>query len=160
MASIKATGPISKRGKEKSSRNAIKHGLNVATSHESDPLYHEIAKELLDSGFSHEQVVEAVNSLLEFRRVMVAYSKIYRQAEYKGDHFIDMARRLSKVHYSDLGYERKSDLLEAQTLFRRVARWDLKYGSLEAKRSSLLIPLKRYQRSAVSKLSKSLLRGR
>ena len=160
MAEFKATGPISKRGKERSSKNAIKHGLNVALTPESDPLFHELARDLLESGFSHEQAVEVSRSMLELRRVMTVYSETYWGADFRCDHFMRVAENLNHVHYSDLGYERKSDLREVQNLFKTVAKWDLKYGSLEGKRAALLKPIIRYQRKAVSSLSKALCRAR
>jgi hypothetical protein len=156
----RATGPISKRGKERSARNAVKHGLNVATTHTSDPLFQEIAGDLLGLGYGYEQTVEAANALLEFRRVMAVYSKTYWSSDFSGDHFMQVAENLNHVHYSTLGYERKSDLREAQKLFKTVAKWDLKYGSLEGKRAALLKPIMRYQRNSVSRLSKALCRAR
>jgi hypothetical protein len=156
----RSTGPISKRGKERSARNAVKHGLNVATTHISDPLFQDIAADLLALGYGYEQTVEAANALLEFRRVMAVYSKTYWGADFRGDHFMQVSENLNHVHYSDLGYERKSDLREAQNLFKTVAKWDLKYGSLEGKRAALLKPIMRYQRNSVSRLSKALCRAR
>ena len=155
-----ATGPISKRGKERSACNAVKHGLNVATTHISDPLFQEIAGDLLALGYGYEQTVEAANALLEFRRVMSVYSQTYWDSEFKGDHFMQVAENLNHVHYSELGYQKKSDLVEAQNLFVKVAKWDLKYGSLEGKRAVLLRPMMRYQRNTVSRLSKMLCRAR
>ena len=156
----RATGPISKRGKERSALNAVKHGLNVATTHISDPLFQEIAGDLLALGYGYEQTVEAANALLEFRRVMTVYSQTFWGTEFIGAHFMGVAENLNHVHYSDLGYERKSDLREAQKLFKTVAKWDLKYGSLEGKRAAVLRPMVRYQRKAVSSLSKALCRAR
>ena len=156
----RSTGPISKRGKERSARNAVKHGLNVATTHTRDPLFQEIAGDLLALGYGYEQTVEAANALLEFRRVMTVYSKTYWSADFSGGHFMQVAENLNHVHYSELGYERKSDLREAQKLFKTVAGWDLKYGSREGKRAALLRPMMRYQRNPVSKLSKALCRAR
>ena len=156
----RATGPISKRGKERSARNAVKHGLNVATTHTSDPLFQDIAGDLLALGCGYEQTVEAANSLLEFRRVMSVYSQTFWEADFKGDHFMQVADNLNHVHYSDLGYQKRSDLVEAQNLFVKVAKWDLKYGSLDGKRAVLLKPMARYQRKAVSRLSKALCRAR
>jgi hypothetical protein len=156
----RSTGPISKRGKERSARNAVKHGLNVATTHTSDPQFQQIAGNLLALGYGYEQTVEATNALLEFRRVMTVYSETFWGTEFTGDHFMEVAERLDHVHYSTLGYQRKSDLVEAQSLFRSVAKWDLKHGDLTGKRAALLYPLCRYQRKAVSRLSKALCRAR
>lgn len=156
----RSSGPISKRGKERSARNAVKHGLNVATTHISDPLFQEIAGDLLALGYGYEQTVDAANALLEFRRVMTVYSQTFWGAEFKGDHFMQVAERLDRVHYSILGYQHKSDLVDSQRLFRSVAKWDLKYGDLTGKRAALLCPLCRYQRKAVSSLSKAICRAR
>ncbi|QJD72194.1 hypothetical protein [Marinobacterium sp. LSUCC0821] len=156
----RSTGPISKRGKERSARNAVKHGLNVATTHISDPLFQEIAGDLLALGYGYEQTVDAANALLEYRRVMKVYNQTYWEADFSCAHFMQYAENLNHVHYSELGYQKKSDLVEAQNLFVKVANWDLKYGSLEGKRAALLKPLMRYQRSAVSRLSKALCRAR
>lgn len=155
----RCTGPISKRGKERSAKNAVKHGLNVATSHISDPLFQEAAGNLLALGYGYEQTVSAVTALLEYRRVMNVYTTTYWAADFTGDHFMQVAKNLNHVHYSELGYQKKSDLVEAQNLFLKVAKWDLKYGSLEGKRAALLKPMIRYQRNAVSRLSKALCRA-
>ena len=160
MAELKATGPISKRGKERSSRNAVKHGLNVVLTPESDPLFHELARDLLESGFSHEQAVEVSRSMLELRRVMTVYSETYWGADYRTDYFLQIADKLNQGNCSELGYEKNSELISNQKFFRKAAKWDLKYGSLAGKRAALLRPMMRYQRNAVSKLSKALCRAR
>ena len=81
----KYTGPISKRGKERSARNAVKHGLNVATTHINDPLFQAIAGDLLALGYGYEQTVEAANALLEYRSAMQIYARTYWSTEYQGE---------------------------------------------------------------------------
>jgi hypothetical protein len=159
MAEFRATGPVSKRGKERSSRNAVKHGLNVAITPDNDPLFHELARDLLESGYSHEQAVETARSLLEIRRVMMVYSQTYWGADYRTDYFLKIADKLNQGHYSEFGYEKHSDLMSNQKFFRKAAEWDLKYGSIAGKRAALLRPMMRYQRNAVSRLSKALCRA-
>ena len=96
MAEFRATGPVSKRGKERSSRNAVKHGLNVAITPESDPLFHELARDLLESGYSHEQAVESVRAMLEYRRVSTVYAETYWQTVYEGEQAAGAIKDLSE----------------------------------------------------------------
>ena len=155
-----ATGPVTKRGKEKSSRNSIKHGLNIATTPERHPLFHELAADLLDSGFSREQAVEAVYAILEYRRVMDVYRLSYFSVQdYKGVEYEMNLKSISILSDEDLGIEDANDRNLLTTLFSSMHKSEKKFGSLEGKRCDSVKNLIRYQRSAVSKLSKALARS-
>lgn len=158
MAEFKATGPISKRGKERSSRNAVKHGLNVALSPESDPLFHELARDLLESGYSHEQAVEVALSMLEFRRATSVYAETYWGTVYDGEQASYAIEGLV-----DQIIDSKSIALFEQALASTLvkeARKEMAYGSVEVKRGLAVHKQLRYQRNAVSRLSKALRRAR
>ena len=158
MADFKATGPISKRGREKSSRNAVKHGLNVAITPESDPLFHELARDLLESGYSHEQAVEIALSMLEFRRATSVYAETYWGTVYEGE----QASKAIEGLVDQIIDSKSMALFEqalASTIVKR-ARKEMAYGSVEVKRGLAVHKQLRYQRNAVSRLSKALCRAR
>ena len=156
MAEFSATGPISRRGKERSSRNAVKHGLNVAITPESDPLFHQLARDLLESGFSHEQTVEAVRSLLEFRRATTVYADTYWNTKYEG---VGIEILVEELLDQVMASKSVQLFKQAQKAIKSCSG-ELKHGCIEAKRASCLQPQIRYQRAAVSKLSKALCRAR
>ena len=158
MAEFLATGPLSKRGKERSSRNAVKHGLNVATTPEREPLFHELARDLLESGYSHEQAVEVVRALIEFRRATMVYAETYWGTVYEGEQASNAIEGLV-----DQIIDSKSMALFEQVLANTLvkqARKEMAYGSVEVKRGLAVHKLIRYQRKAVSSLSKALCRAR
>ena len=158
MAEFRATGPVSKRGKERSSRNAVKHGLNVAITPESDPLFHELARDLLESGYSHEQAVEAVRALLEFRRVTTVYAETYWGTVYEGDQASSAISSLTEQIMASKSMAMFEKALSSNLVKR--ARKEMAYGSVEIKRGLVVHKLIRYQRNAVSRLSKALCRAR
>ena len=158
MAEFQATGPVSKRGKERSSRNAVKHGLNVAITPESDPLFHELARDLLESGYSHEQAVEVARSMLEYRRATLIYAETYSGALYDGEQASNAIEGLV-----DQIIDSKSMALFEQALASTLvkqARKEMAYGSVEVTRGLAVHKLIRYQRKAVLSLSKALCRAR
>ena len=158
MAEFKATGPISERGREKSSRNAVKHGLNVAITPESDPLFHELARDLLESGYSHEQAVEVARAMLEFRRATAAYAEIYWGTVYEGEQASSAISGLTEEIMASKSLAMFEKALSSNLVKR--ARKELAFGSVEVKRGLAVHKLIRYQRKAVSSLSKALFRAR
>ena len=158
MADFRATGPVYKRGKERSSRNAVKHGLNVATTPEREPLFHELARDLLESGYSHEQAVEAVRALTEFRRATTVYAETYWGTVYEGEQASNAIDCLVDQIIDSKSMELFEQAL-ASTLVKR-ARKEMTYGSVEVKRGLAVHKQLRYQRNAVSRLSKALSRAR
>lgn len=158
MAEFRATGPVSKRGKERSSRNAVKHGLNVAITPESDPLFHELARDLLESGYSHEQAVEIARAMLEYRRATLIYAETYWGTVYEGDQASNAIDGLVDQIIDSKSMALFEQAL-ASTLVKR-ARKEMAYGSVEVKRGLAVHKQLRYQRNAVSRLSKALCRAR
>ena len=158
MAEFKATGPISKRGREKSSRNAVKHGLNVAVTPESDPLFHELARDLLESGYSHEQAIEVSRAMLEFRRATTVYADTYWGTIYEGEQASSAISGLTEQIMASKSMAMFEKALSSNLVKR--ARKELAFGSVEVKRGLAVHKLIRYQRKAVSSLSKALCRAR
>ena len=158
MAAFKATGPISKRGREKSSRNAVKHGLNVAVTPESDPLFHELARDLLESGYSHEQAIEVSRAMLEFRRATTVYAVTYWGAIYEGEQASSAISGLTEHIMASKSMAMFEKALSSNLV--KCARKELAFGSVGVKRGLSVHKLIRYQRKAVSSLSKALCRAR
>lgn len=158
MAEFKATGPISKRGREKSSRNAVKHGLNVAITPENDPLFHEIARDLLESGYSHEQAVEVARAILDYRRATTVYADTYWGTIYEGEQALSAISGLTEQIMASKSMTMFEQALSSNLVKR--ARKELAFGSVEVKRVLAVHKLMRYQRKAVSSLSKALCRAR
>ena len=158
MAEFKATGPVSKRGREKSSQNAVKHGLNVAITLESDPLFHELARDLVESGYSHEQAIEVSHAMLEFRRTTSVYADTYWGTIYEGEQASSAISGLTEQIMDSKSMAMFEKALSSNLVKR--ARKEMAFGSVEFKRGLLVHKLIRYQRKAVSKLSKALCRAR
>ena len=158
MAEFRATGPVSARGKERSSRNAVKHGLNSAITPESDPLFHELARDLLESGYSHEQAVEAARYMLEYRRATTVYAEIYWGIVYEGEQASSAISGLTAQIMASKSMAMFEKALSSNLVKR--ARKEMAYGSVEVKRGLAVHKLIRYQRKAVSRLSKALCRAR
>lgn len=158
MAEFKATGPISKRGKERASRNAVKHGLNVAFTPESYPLFNELARDLLESGYSYEQSAEAARSMLEFRRATAVYAEAYWATVYEGEKALSTINGLTDQIMASKSMAMFERALSSNLVKR--ARKEMGFGSIEVKRTIAVHRLIRYQRNAVSKLSKALCRAR
>jgi len=73
----KSTGPKSRKGKSKSSKNAIKHGLNQVIDEESiDPTLYQ---SLINEGLSEDEALMMVMAISEYRRVMEAWEYEYHQ---------------------------------------------------------------------------------
>ena len=158
MAEFKATGPISKRGREKSSQNAVKHGLNVAFTPESDPLFHELARDLLESGYIHEQAIEVSRAMLELRRTTTVYADTYWGTIYEGEQASSAISGLSEQIMASKSMAMFEKALSSNLVKR--ARKEMAFGSVEVKRGLAVHKLIRYQRKAVSSLSKALCRAR
>ena len=158
MAEFRATGPVSKRGKERSSRNAVKHGLNVAITPESDPLFHELARDLLESGYSHEQAIEVSRAMLQFRRTTTVYADTYWGTIYEGEQASSAISALTEQIMASKSMAMFEKALSSNLVKR--ARKELAFGSVEVKRGLAVHKLIRYQRKAVSSLSKALCRAR
>ena len=158
MAEFKATGPISKRGKERASRNAVKHGLNVAFNPESDPLFHELARDLLESGYSHEQAVEVTRAMLEYRRATTVYADTYWGAVYEGEQASNALKGLTEQIMASKSMAMFEKALSSNLVKR--ARKEMAFGSVEFKRGLAVYKQIRYHRKAVSSLSKAFCRAR
>ena len=73
----KSTGPKSREGKSKSSKNAIKHGLNRAIDEGSiDPILYQ---SLIDDGLNEDDALAMVMAISEYRRVMEAWDYEYQR---------------------------------------------------------------------------------
>jgi hypothetical protein len=74
-----STGPISARGKQKSARNAVKHGLSIPTDPADDNV-RALAALLWPAAASNHisaLAVEAARRIIDFNRVRVAHRALY-----------------------------------------------------------------------------------
>ena len=102
----------------------------------------------------------AVNAILDYRRVMDVYRLSYFSVQdYKGEEYEMNLKSISILSDEDLGIEDSNDRKLLTTLFSSMHKSEKKFGSLEGKRCDSVKNLIRYQRSAVSKLSKALARS-
>lgn len=148
----KSTGPRTIQGKRAVRRNAIKHALNVAVSHEADPLFWELCSELIQCGYEYEEAITCTNALLELRRVMSQYSAMYwAQEEYIKPNGITVEMLLNGEFSEDGLTNDQQEKRILGILTNRPSR-----SPREFARCMAVHPLRRYQRSAVSRLSRAL----
>lgn len=67
-----STGPQSATGKQRLSKNAFKHGLNVPFEAMIDPRFDRLSGYLLADGYSPDQAQQLASAILKHRRVMEA----------------------------------------------------------------------------------------
>lgn len=80
----RSTGPKSQFGKKASSLNALKHGLSLMTSPQSEEVG-KLANELLrhaDNDLALPYAIEAAQSILDYARVQNAYQMAYTFLEH------------------------------------------------------------------------------
>jgi len=74
---LKSTGPRSAAGKQTSSQNSRKHGLNSTPDFESSPEYQTLVDLIAEDRFSAFACADIAAGLLNYRRVMDAYYETY-----------------------------------------------------------------------------------
>ena len=72
-----STGPRTKSGKSRSSKNSIKHGLNQALDLEHDNRFIMLLKLVKEDGYAHDEAYSIISAILDHRRVMEACYEQY-----------------------------------------------------------------------------------
>ena len=154
----KSTGPNTSHGKRISSRNSIKHGLNVKVDFESSDTYTSLKSLLVKQGCSPFEVADIATSLLNYRRVMDAYYESYTQPE-EGDefnwnmHLPGVYRTMKEMSVSSVT---AGELLGVNRVFARLQRDERRRGGPVFRRTVNCHKLIRYQRHSISRLSKAI----
>jgi len=154
-----STGPKTSRGKRVSSKNSTKHGLNVEIDFESSDAYASLKSLLAKEGYSSFEAANIATSLLNYRRVMDAYYETYTKTKEVDEFFWDMD--LMRAHMGLKLMAKDSEVTASETLsilrlFARSQRDERCLGSPVFRRTADCHKLIRYQRNAISRLSKAI----
>ena len=154
----KSTGPNTSRGKRISSKNSIKHGLNVEVNFESSDTYTSLKSLLVKQGCSSFEAADIATSLLNYRRVMDAYYESYTQPEEVDEfnwnmHLPGVYRVLKEMSVSSVT---AGELLGVSRVFARLQRDERRRGGPVFRRTVDCHKLIRYQRHSISRLSKAI----
>ena len=150
-----STGPRSATGKQRSSKNALKHGLNVPFEAVSDPRFDRLSRYLLADGYSPDQAQRLAAAILNHRRVMEALPTHYQMPkEVFGLAEIQMIRDVEGD--AELGFCKltKKDRNTIASFLRRFERVNQRLGSEVEQRVKRLASLARYQQKSVAQLAK------
>ena len=72
-----STGPRTKSGKSRSSKNSIKHSLNQALDLEYDNRFIMLLRLVKEDGYPHDEAYSIISAILDHRRVMEACYEQY-----------------------------------------------------------------------------------
>lgn len=154
-----STGPKTSHGKRVSSKNSIKHGLNVEIDFESSDEYTSLKSMLAEEEYSSFEAADIATSLLNYRRVMDAYYETYTKTKEVDESTWDM--NLEGIYTSLRSMAKGSEVTASETLsvlrvFARSQRNERRLGSPVFRRTADCHKLIRYQRNAISRLSKAI----
>ena len=154
----KSTGPNTSHGKRISSRNSIKHGLNVKVDFESSDTYASLKSLLVKQGCTPFEAADIATSLLNYRRVMDAYYESYTQPEEVDEfnwnmHLPGVYRALKEMSVSLVT---AGELQGVNRVFARSQRDERRRGGPVFRRTVDCHKLIRYQRHSISRLSKAI----
>ena len=154
----KSTGPKTSHGKRVSSKNSIKHGLNVKVDFESSDTYASLKSLLVKQGRSSFEAADIATSLLNYRRVMDAYYESYTQPEEVDEfnwnmHLPGVYRALKEMSVSSVT---AGELQGVNRVFARLQRDERRRGGPVFRRTVDCHKLIRYQRHSISRLSKTI----
>ena len=154
-----STGPKTSRGKRVSSKNSIKHGLNVEVDFESSEAYTSLRSLLTEEGYSPFEAADIATSLLNYRRVMDAYYETYTKTKEVNESNWDM--NLKGLYISLRSMAKGSEVTPSGVLsmlrvFILLQRDERRQGGPVSRRTVDCHKLIRYQRNAISRLSKAI----
>ena len=154
-----STGPKTSRGKRVSSKNSIKHGLNVEIDFESSDAYASLKSLLAKEGYSSFEAADIAANLLNYRRVMNAYYGTYTKTKEVDESTWDM--NLEGIYTGLRSMAKGSEVTPSETLsvlrvFARSQRNERRLGGPVSRRTVDCHKLIRYQRHSISRLSKAI----
>ena len=155
----RSTGPKTTRGKLASSQNSRKHGLNVQVDFESSDDYTSLKSLLAEEGYSPFVAAAIAAGLLNYRRVMDAYYDTYTSPEPGNELILDMSVKDSLPIFRAMLSEGRSESSEArkmESLFAGIQKQEQDRGGQVSRRTADTHKLMRYQRNAISRLSKAV----
>ena len=154
-----STGPKTSRGKRVSSKNSIKHGLNVEVDFESSEAYTSSRSLLTEEGYSPFEAADIASSLLNYRRVMDVYYETYTKTKEVDESNWDM--NLKDLYRGLRSMAKGSEVTPSEVLsmlrvFILLQRDEHRQGGPVSRRTVDCHKLIRYQRNAISRLSKAI----
>jgi hypothetical protein len=155
----RSTGPTSTEGKWASSQNSRKHGLNIQVDFESSDVYVSLKLLLSEEGFSSFMAADIATSLLNYRRVMDAYYDVYTRSKPVSDYLwnVDLVEFHSALMELSVGTPATAANVRSSTrLVARLQRNEYRQGTPIVRRTVDFHKLIRYQRHAISRLSKAI----
>ncbi len=154
-----STGPNTSHGKRVSSKNSIKHGLNVEIDFESSDAYASLKSLLTKEGYSSFEAANIAANLLNYRRVMDAYYDAYTKTKEVDESTWDMNLVAMGIGLRLMAKDSEvtaSETLSVLRVFARSQRNERRLGSPFFRRTADCHKLIRYQRNAISRLSKAI----
>ena len=154
----RSTGPKTACGKLASSQNSRKHGLNVQVDFESSDDYTSLKSLLAEEGYSTFVAAAIAAGLLNYRRVMDAYYDTYTSPEPGNELIWDISVKDSLPIFRAMLNEgsESSDLRKMESLFAGTQKQEHDRGGQVSRRTADTHKLMRYQRNAISRLSKAV----
>ena len=159
LNALQSTGPKTGRGKQVSSQNSRKHGLNVEVDFESSDEYASLKSLLAEEGYSPFVAADIATSLLNYRRVMDAYYEAYTQPKEVNEFLWNVnpaGVRLGLDRMSAGSSVTAAELQSTVRLFARLQRDERRQGGPVFRRTADCHKLIRYQRNSISRLSKAI----
>ena len=154
----RSTGPRSMLGRAISSQNSIKHGLNRAVDFENGDRFDTLLKLVKDDGYSHDKAHSIVLAILNHRRVMDIYCDIYAQPEEVDESTQDVSLAAMRLGLRRMAKGSEVVAYEIQSMARILMRSHNERHQVKSVFSRLADcqKLMRYQRNAISRLSKAI----
>ena len=154
----RSTGPRSMLGRAISSQNSIKHGLNQTVDFENTDRFDALLKFVKDDGYSHDKARSIVLAILNHRRVMDVYCDIYAQSEEVDDSTQDVSLSAMRLGLRRMAKGSEATAYEIQSMARILMRSHNERHQVKSVFSRIADchKLIRYQRNAISRLSKAI----
>jgi len=154
----RSAGPRSMLGRAISSQNSIKHGLNRAVDFENGDRFDTLLKLVKDDGYSHDKAHSIVLAILNHRRVMDIYCDIYAQPEEVDESTQDVSLAAMRLGLRRMAKGSEVVAYEIQSMARILMRSHNERHQVKSVFSRLADcqKLMRYQRNAISRLSKAI----
>ena len=155
----KSTGPNTSHGKRVSSQNSRKHGLNVEVDFESSDAYASLKSLLVKQRRSPFEAADIATSLLNYRRVMDAYYETYTKVKEVNEFNWNMDLVAMGIGLREMYKDSPLSASEVQSMsriFARLQRDEHRQGGPVSRRTADCHKLIRYQRNAISRLSKAV----